>query len=210
MIRASRGERILPRALGAELGVRRSWTSGSVGLAAWLTDLQSELVFIGDEGATEASGATRRVGIDAEARLRIVPWLWADADLNLARGRFRNAPDNEDLIPLAPTLTSTGGLLTQGKSPLSAGIRYRLIGARAADETNTVRARQSHVWEAFAAWQRGPVRFGAAIDNLFDAEWNEAQFATTSRLRGEARPVTELHFTPGSPRSLVLSAELRF
>lgn len=34
----------------------------------------------------------------------------------------------------------------------------------------------------------------AAVDNLFDAEWNEAQFATTSRLRAETTPVTQLHF----------------
>ena len=40
------------------------------------------------------------------------------------------------------------------------------------------------------------------VENLFNVEWNEAQFATTSRLRGEAGPVTELHFTPGSGRAL--------
>jgi outer membrane receptor protein involved in Fe transport len=210
VIRAPHGARVLPRALGAELGTRHTWSAASIGLAAWLTNLQSELVFIGDEGATEASGATRRIGLDAEARLRIAPWLWADGDLNLSRGRFRNAPAGENYIPLAPTVTSTGGLLAQSESPLSAGLRYRFIGARAADESNSVRARQSHVWATFAALQLRRFRLSAAIDNLFDVAWNEAQFATTSQLRGESMPVTELHFTPGSPRSLVLSAEFRF
>lgn len=48
-----------------------------------------------------------------------------------------------------------------------------------------------------------------AVDNLFDAQWNEAQFATTSRLRNEAAGVTELHFTPGAPRSAQFSIEYR-
>ena len=49
-----------------------------------------------------------------------------------------------------------------------------------------------------------------AVDNLFDVDWNEAQFATTSRLRGERVPVTELHFTPGARRSVQLGAGVRF
>lgn len=32
-----------------------------------------------------------------------------------------------------------------------------------------------------------------------DTKWNEAQFATTSQLKNETAPVTELHFTPGTP-----------
>jgi hypothetical protein len=32
-----------------------------------------------------------------------------------------------------------------------------------------------------------------------NTKWNEAQFATESRLRNEAMPVNELHFTPGNP-----------
>jgi hypothetical protein len=34
---------------------------------------------------------------------------------------------------------------------------------------------------------------------LLDTEWNETQFATESRLRTEAAPVEEIHFTPGTP-----------
>jgi hypothetical protein len=86
----------------------------------------------------------------------------------------------------------------------------RHIGARAADETNTVRARGYTLAEAFATWVVGRVALTTAVDNLFDATWNEAQFATTSRLRGEAAPVTELHFTPGAPRSVQIGAEYRF
>ena len=49
-----------------------------------------------------------------------------------------------------------------------------------------------------------------AMDNLFDVDWNEAQFAATSRLRDEPLPVTELHFTPGARRTIQLGAGYRF
>lgn len=71
-------------------------------------------------------------------------------------------------------------------------------------------ARGATIWEAFASWNIGRVRLLATLDKLFDAAWNEAQFATTSRLRHEAAPVTELHFTPGSPRAVKLGLEYRF
>jgi hypothetical protein len=37
------------------------------------------------------------------------------------------------------------------------------------------------------------------VENLFDTEWNETQFATESRLLNEPPPVEEIHFTPGTP-----------
>jgi hypothetical protein len=35
--------------------------------------------------------------------------------------------------------------------------------------------------------------------NLLNSAWKEAQFETESRLRNEIEPVSEIHFTPGTP-----------
>jgi hypothetical protein len=70
--------------------------------------------------------------------------------------------------------------------PVTGGVRYRHVGARPADENGSVEAR-GH-----------------------DVEWNEAQFATTSRLQDEASPGTEPRFTPGPGRALQLAVEYRF
>jgi hypothetical protein len=210
VILAQPGDRVLPRAVGGELGARHSWIGGSIAAAAWLLDLQSELVYVGDEGVTEPVGRTRRLGLDLEARARLLPWLWADADLNLARGRLRDEPEGENRIPLAPSVTSTGGLTVREGGPLEAGLRYRFIGSRAADETNTVVARGAAIWEAFGRYRLSDFAIIGAVNNLFGAQWNEAQFATTSRLRGEPMEVTELHFTPGAPRTVQLGLEYRF
>ena len=50
----------------------------------------------------------------------------------------------------------------------------------------------------------------AGIENIFDVEWNEAQFDTESQLRGEAEPVSELHFTPGNPIGIQVGLGYRF
>jgi outer membrane cobalamin receptor len=196
--------------VGAELGGRYVWAGGSFAVAGWALDLQSELTYVGDAGTTEPSGRTRRIGLDLEGRFRLTEWLWADADLNLSRGRFRDEPAGADLVPLAPTITSTGGLTVQGIGDFRGGIRYRYVGDRSADESNAVRALGSTLAEVFASYQVGSAHLVVAVDNLFNVDWNEAQFATTSRLRDEPAEVTELHFTPGSRRSVQFGAEYRF
>jgi hypothetical protein len=209
-VAASPGTRILPRAVEAELGTRHTWSGGSVAGSVWAIDLESELVWIGDEGTTEAAGRSRRVGVDLEARARISRWLWADADVNLSHGRLRDEPGTANRIPLAPTVTATGGLAVRDLGALSGGFRIRHIGERPADETNSVRALGYTVGEVFAKYQAGRIEALLTIDNLFGATWNEAQFATTSRLRGEAVPSTELHFTPGAPRNVQVGLRYRF
>jgi outer membrane receptor protein involved in Fe transport len=210
VILAPPGATILPRAVGGELGARHTWTGGSVAASLWALDLQSELVWSSDEGTTEASGRTRRVGVDLEGRSRLLPWLWADADLNLARGRFRDEPSGADLIPLAPTLTATAGLTVRDAGPAQGGLRVRHIDARAANEDNSVRALGYTLWELFGSYELSRVRLVATVDNVFNTTWNEAQFATTSRLRGEPSEAMELNFTPGAPRAVQFGVEYRF
>jgi hypothetical protein len=211
VVLAGRIDEVLPRAVGAEFGGRHTWNGGSVAAALWAIDLESELVYVGDEGITEPSGRTRRVGADLEARAQLLSWLWADADLNLSRGRFRDEPAGADRIPLAPTVTATGGLTVRDAGPMGGGLRFRHISARAADETASVTAHGSTLWELFGTWERSPLRVVVAVDNLLDATWNDAQFASTSRLPGEpAEGIRELHFTPGSPRAIQVSIEYQF
>src|SRR5207249_105598 len=93
---------------------------------------------------------------------------------------------------------------------MSGGLRYRHIGSRAADQADSITARGYSVVELFATWQLSRVQLFAAVDNLFNAVWNEAQFATTSRLPGELAPVTELNCTPGAPRTIQVGLDYRF
>ena len=76
-------------------------------------------------------------------------------------------------------------------------------------EDNGISAHGPRV-ELFASYRLAHVRMYAALDELFGAEWSEAQFATTSRLRGEPADLPELHCTPSSPRTVQIGVDHRF
>jgi hypothetical protein len=48
------------------------------------------------------------------------------------------------------------------------------------------------------------------VQNLFNVRWKETQFDTESRLKGEMQPVSEIHFTPGTPFFLKASVAYFF
>ena len=201
----------LPRAAGAEVGSTcKPVPSLVVNAALWTLRLQDELVYSGDEGTTESVGPTQRFGADVSLRWQLVSWLFADGDFNFSHGRLVQAPTGENYIPLAPTFTSTGGLSARSPSGLNASLRYRYIDSRPAQEDNSIRARGYFLLDAVVNYTRPRYQLGLQAQNLLNVQWNEAQFATDSRLRGEPASVNELNFTPGTPFFLKATASVFF
>lgn len=201
----------VPRAIGYEAGSTfRLFGCILLNVAVWGLDLENELVYVGDEGVVEISGATRRLGIDFAFRAELTKTLFVDADVNYNHGRYLDLPKGENFIPLAPALTSTGGLTLKNEKGLSASLRYRYIDDRPANESNTVTATGYFLLDAVMNYERENYTFGLSAENLLNAEWNQAQFDTESRLQGEAMPVSELHYTPGSPFFVKGSVTVRF
>ena len=208
---AHSGIRTLPRAIGAEIGIRhRFWDRFNIGIAGWGLELDEELVYVGDAGETEISGKSRRIGIDIEGRTQILSWLSADADVNLSIGKFVDEPSDANEIPLAPRMTSTGGLTAAHPSGFGANLRYRHIGDRPANEDNSITAAGYTVVNIELSYTLGAFKYFAAIENLFDVDWNEAQFDTESRLANEAQSVSEIHFTPGNPINIQSGISYQF
>lgn len=212
----------LTRSTGAEIGARTVLME-DIDLAAafWWLDLDSELVFSGDSGVVDAEiddptgnyvpgPPSRRYGVDVEARWKIVDWLWADYDLGWAHARF----DNGDFVPLAPSLLMNGGLTGRWDNGLSAGLRFRFVGSRPANEDGSLTAQGYFVVDALVTYRWRNVQLSLAGLNLTDTEWREAQFADETCLQNElgtqpgciAKPgmdpgdgVSDIHFTPGNP-----------
>ena len=164
-----------------------------------ITDLENEFVYSGDGGAPELSGPTIRYGVDAEARIELERWLFLDANVNYSQGRFKNKPGDADQIPLAPRLTSIGGLTVVAGGGLQASLRYRHVDDRPANEDGSITAFGYTILDATAVYTYRKLQFSMQLENLLDEKWNEAQFATESRLKEKAEPVDEIHFTPGTP-----------
>lgn len=130
------GAGALPRAIGYEVGVRGRLLDDRLDLAAalWRLDLASELVWSGEEGGTAPAGATRREGIDLEGRFQVLPWLFADLDVSLAKAQYRQDYGNGQAVALAPPRIVTGGLTARHPSGVSASLRVRHIGSRPASQ----------------------------------------------------------------------------
>ena len=80
----------LVRTYGAEVGLRTSWLEGLQStLSLWWLDIDSELLFVGDAGTTEASRPSRRYGVEWANYYSPTDWLTFDADISYSKARFR-------------------------------------------------------------------------------------------------------------------------
>lgn len=197
---AQAGTSILPAAYGSDLGV--IWKPNSkllINTALWSLFLDQEFVYVGDAGIVEPSGRTTRSGIDFSLRYQASPVLFLYGDVNYSKPRSRDEPDTDNRIPLAPEFTTTGGIDVVGYKNFSGGLKFRYIADRPANEDNSIVAEGYFITDLNVNYTLGNMVIGISVENLFDSEWKETQFATESRLFNEAQSVEEIHFTPGTP-----------
>jgi outer membrane receptor protein involved in Fe transport len=133
-----------------------------------------------------------------------------DADVNYAHPRALGEAKEEDYIPLAPTLTSIGGIAVRFNSGLTASMRYRYMKDRPANEDNTVIAKGYFVNDLTVAYAIRNWELSLQAQNIFNVKWNEAQFDTETRLKNEKEPVSEICFTPGTPFFLKTGIKVSF
>lgn len=199
-----KNENVLPAAYGYEIGTTFTLGNSLISAGLWGLNLESELVYVGDEAVVEASGKTRRLGIDFTGRYQFNTWLWADLDVNYSKGKFLDEPEEANRIPLAPVFTSAGGLSVKLLNGISGRLGYRYLDDRPANEDYSITAEGYFIVDAVLNYSiNRNYQIGLTVQNLLNIQnWNEAQFDTESRLRFEEEPVSELHYTPGTPFSL--------
>ena len=204
----------LAQATGWEFGVRTHILPRTeLFFTWWWLNLSSELVFNGDEGTTEPSGASRRQGLEFGVKHRPFDWLTFTGNVTYTPvAEFFNG----NAIPLAPRVTALADLTARLPFGLSANATLRYIGNRWADEERQQTARGYTLIDLGARY-RYPLTSRVALDafvtmeNVANVDWREAQFFFTSRLRGEpAAGVPDIHYTPGNPRTLLGGVAVRF
>ena len=212
----ARGATPLVRAEGYEVGARQKWGGALTTTAAlWTLKLDSELVFAGDAGTTEASRPSRRSGLELTANWRPAAGWEIDADYSATRARFSDADPVGDRIPGAMERVGTIGVTWQ-RGPWTVGARVRHFGARPLVEDDTLRAAPSTLVNLRTAWRFSPrVELSLDIFNLFDRKASDIEYAYASRLPGEpafvdgVTPAT-LHFHPSLPRTFRVGLKLGF
>jgi hypothetical protein len=195
----------LVRAKGAEAGMRSAALPGvSTSFAAWMLDLDSELVFSGDSGTTEPSRASRRVGLEWASTWSALSWLTLEADLAWSRARFTEHAPEGDHVPGSIEGVGTLGASVSDLAGFSGSLRLRYFGPRSLSEDGRVRSSPSTLLNARVGYQvaRG-LRLDVDVFNVLNHATSDVDYFYTSRLPGEpAEGVADVHFHPVSPRTV--------
>ncbi len=202
MVVVEDGKNVLPQALGADFGVHwKPLDNIVVNAALWYLHMNQEFVYVGDEAVVEPSGKSRRYGVDAGLRWEFLKNFYLQADYTYSNARMTEEPTGENYIPLAPINTMLAGISYKNKH-VSAGIHTRWIGNRPANEDYSLTAKGYCITDLNASYTWKKLTVGAIIENLFNAKWREAQFATETLIPGDSQSVTDICFTPGTPFAL--------
>ena len=194
----------LVRATGAEVGARTGLIPKvQIAASLWTLQLDSELLFVGDGGTTEASRPTRRTGLEIGVYYKPVDWLIADADLAWSRPRFTDTDPVGDRIPGAVERVFSLGLAIDRPDGWFGGARLRYLGPPSLTEDDRVRARPTTLVNLDAGY-RFSKRWSAQLLllNAFDEQGNDITYFYESQLAGEPAPVEDIHFHPVEPRTI--------
>ncbi len=202
----------LVRTKGAEIGVRTSSIPGLQStLSLFVLDIDSELLFIGDAGNTEASRPSRRTGVEWTNFYEPIESLTLDLDASLSHARFRDeAPEGDD-IPGAIESAVSAGITYEAESGWFTSLRMRYFGPRPLLEDGSVESSSSTLFNARAGYRINEnLAIRLDVLNLFDRKVNDIEYYYSSLLPGEDPGpddggYNDFHFHPAEPFTLRLS-----
>ncbi len=199
---------ILVRAEGAEIGARLERGAFRGSLAVFTLDLDSELVFVGDAGTTEANDASTRTGVEASLFWQPTDWLVADLSAAYTDAEF-DIPGSETEIPGAVESVIGGGVLAD-LDPWTFSARLRHFGEAPLIEDGALTSDPTTIVNLSGSYDWRNVTVTLEVLNAFDAEDADISYYFESQLPGEASPVEDLHFHPVEPRQVRLSLRYSF
>jgi outer membrane receptor protein involved in Fe transport len=206
----------LSRARGLDIGFTTAIIPKvNLAVSAFSLRLASELIYIGDAGNSEPSGASQRSGIEVAAFYTPFPWLTIDADYAYSRARL-DSPDGDRIPNALDNVFALGFTVPEQSTGLgrgfSGGLRLRHLGPAALTEDNRARSAGTTVVNGQLGYRLHP-RLTARLTvlNLLDTDDNDITYFYPSRLAGEpAEGVDDFHLHPVEPRSLRLTLTGRF
>lgn len=179
-------------------------------VTAFKMRMSSELVYIGDEGSTEALTGSDREGAEISLLYTPANWLLMDADFTYTNAHMRDV-GSDDRIPNAVEKTASLGLTLENLGPWTAGLRLRYLGEAPLNEDNSVRTDGTFLTNGQVSYAFSD-NLSASLEvlNILDSDDNDISYYYASRLPGEASEVEDIHFHPAEPRNVRLSLEFKF
>jgi hypothetical protein len=215
----------LVRTRGEEIGMRTEVVPHlQSSLSLWRLTLDSELVFKGDAGTTEASRPSLRRGIEWSNRYIPHEWLLVDFDLSVSRARFTGTDPLVvgNYIPGAIDRVASLGVTVKDLGPWSGTVHARYFGPRPLKEDNSQRSQSSIDFSLRTSYRidaKTSVNFD--VFNLFNRKSNDIEYYYSSRLCTNQVGTTcndpvpqaamnDIHFHPVEPRTVRLALIARY
>ena len=126
-------DRVTPlvRAKGAEVGLRTvAIPHVQSSVALWMLNLDSELIFAGDAGTTQAGRPSHRQGVEFANYISPRPWLTFDGDVSVSRAHFTDVDPVGDHIPGSVETVVSAGATVDSLHHVFGSVRLRYFGPR--------------------------------------------------------------------------------
>ena len=197
---------------GHEVGLKSQAISDlQTTLAIWQLDVDSELVYVGDAGHTEAGRRTKRTGVEwSNHWTPSRHWL---VDLNLAwtRPRYNDGGLEGSYIANAMTRVAHLNVAMHDMGLWSASVGMRYVGAAALIEDNSVRS-GSTLSTQLRINRRIDANLDVSLDviNLTNRTNNDISYYYASQTSPSASSQQDVHVHPAEPRTFRMSARLRY
>jgi len=216
--RVSRADPLV-QTYGAEIGARTTYIEGlQSSLSLWWLDIDSELLFVGDAGATEASQPSRRYGVEFANYYQVNKWFTLDADFSFSHSEFRDNPRDpltgqhigqhvpgsiESVIAAGITYHSDGGFF--------GSLRLRYFGPRPLIEDDSERSGSTIMLNAQVGYQINKMwTITAEVLNLLDRRDHDIDYFYESRVTPSDGVRPEKHFHPVEPIQARIALTARF
>ena len=203
----------LVRSKGREIGLRTSIIPYlQTSLSFYELDFDSELVFLGDAGTTEAGRPSQRRGFELANFYKLNDWLTVDADIAYARARYSdNDPAGSRIVGAVEGVASLA-LSVDNLGAYFGSLQLRYFGPRPLLEDNSVRSNSTATLNAKVGYKFNKDTYLELSGfNLTDRKDSAIDYNYTSRLPNEAAAgVDDVHFHPIESRSFRLNLVTNF
>ena len=208
---------LLVQQRGAEFGIRTTAVPHlQTTFSLWYLVSDSELVFAGDTGDTQATPAGERWGIELNNYYTPYPWLTLDLDYAWSNARYSDHNPAGQYVPEAVEQVLDAGISIHDFHGFEAGLRCRYFGPRALIEDNSVRSKPTTLLYATVGYQFSKtwsVQLG--IFNLLNSRVNDIEYYYPSRLKNEppgpdGGGYNDRHIHPAESRNFRVTITARF
>ena len=211
------GDRVDPadpliQTYGAEIGVRTSYIPGLHStLSFWWLDIDSELLFVGDAGTTEASRPSRRYGVEWANYYNLTKNLTIDAGFSFSHAEFRDDDPAGNHIPGSIESIVAAGISYSADSGFFGSLRLRYFGPRPLIEDNSFRSGETILLGAKVGYRFNETwTLSAEVLNALDRRDHDIDYAYESRVRPGDAARTQIHFHPVEPVQARFALTARF